>query len=747
MSSDNSGTTERSPRIDASARAVSDVPGGRSLLDRLLGWLGVGTLGACVLTLAGLWWTGGQLVEDSLRKQAAQWLAELDQQGTPLYLSARPEPVMREIGARLAKHPEIAYVLYYDAKGEHLLGEYLKAGRERPALLAPKDVEAAGAVATEDTPFLVQGVGHRVGIVRVTAPVRIRTLPAAGLRNLEQGARAEAVRVIGYIDFGLDPGHERAAFLKSLIAGSVALAAVFLLALFIGRHMIRKALAPLIALQEPLARLARGDMEVQMGDGGDREIAAIREALSATIGLLRQREQALRRAECDALTGLANRRYLARQLELERGRLGREGGAHAVLHIDLDHFKRINDALGHGAGDRLLGQIAGILRAHIRGNDLLARVGGDEFVALVRKVNREGAIKVARSINQVIQDFQFVEHEKSFAIAASIGIAVLDGKRAIEQTLDQAQTACDQAKARGGNRYWIDEPDETQGGDRRHEPEWSDQLAGAIRDNALKLVAQPIVSLDQASGERYELLLRLAGADGELMAPAAFLPLANRFGMLLELDHWVIRQACAMYAGLRATGREATFFVNLSGQAFDDGEALLRVVGDNLKQQRVPGVALVFEITEQVAVRHVEQARRVIEDLGRLGCRFALDDFGSGFSSLNYLKHLPVSFIKISGAFVEKAAADTLDQLMVRSIVQIARALGKQTIAESVEDRRTFQLLSDIGADFAQGYFIARPAEALPDPGFFRSDRLRRLRDVRPLALLGSRSGEEPGRG
>lgn len=230
------------------------------------------------------------------------------------------------------------------------------------------------------------------------------------------------------------------------------------------------------------------------------------------------------------------------------------------------------------------------------------------------------------------------------------------------------------------------------------------------------------------------------------MAPSAFLPLANRFGMLLELDHWVIRQACAMHAGLAATARDATFFVNLSGQAFDDGEALLRVVSQNLREQRVPGSALVFEITEQVAVRHVEQARRVMEDLGRLGCRFALDDFGSGFSSLNYLKHLPVSFIKISGAFVEKAAADALDQVMVRSIVQIARALGKQTIAESVEDRRTFQLLSDMGADFAQGYFIARPAEALPDPNFFHSDRLRRLREVRSLAARG-RAGDDSGRG
>jgi EAL domain-containing protein (putative c-di-GMP-specific phosphodiesterase class I) len=220
------------------------------------------------------------------------------------------------------------------------------------------------------------------------------------------------------------------------------------------------------------------------------------------------------------------------------------------------------------------------------------------------------------------------------------------------------------------------------------------------------------------------LLLRLTAPGGQLVSPTAFFPVADRFGLITELDRWVIRRACEELAQLHARGRAATFFVNLSGHVFEEGEALTRLVREQLTRHNLDGRHLVFEITEQAAVRQLDRARAVIERLGEFGCRFALDDFGSGFSSLTYLKSLPAAFIKISGAFVQNMMADALDEVLVRSIVQIANALGRQTIAESVEDRQTLQRIAELGVDFAQGYVIARPSEQLPSAELFALDRI-----------------------
>jgi EAL domain-containing protein (putative c-di-GMP-specific phosphodiesterase class I) len=237
-------------------------------------------------------------------------------------------------------------------------------------------------------------------------------------------------------------------------------------------------------------------------------------------------------------------------------------------------------------------------------------------------------------------------------------------------------------------------------------------------------VYQPILGLrGRGNREMYELLLRLVAPGGQLVSPTAFLPVADRFGLMVELDQWVIRRACEELSRLHAGGRAATFFVNLSGYVFENSDTLARTVSEELARHGLSGENLVFEITEQVAVRHLQQARRVIEALGVLGCRFALDDFGSGFSSLNYLKNLPAAFLKISGAFVQNVVDDALDEVMVRSIVQIADALGMQTVAESVEDRQTLQHVAELGVNFAQGHAIARPSETLPDAELFTSSR------------------------
>lgn len=713
---------------------------GRSLVSRLFMALIVSAVLVYVAAVAGLWWTGGRLIEDSARKQAVQWLTELDEQGTPLYASRGRAHALASLAVRLKNFPEIAYVRYYDASGE-VLGEYRKGERKfrLPPLQAPFPTpESAGT-----QPYSLADIG--AGRIRVTAPVLIRALPADTLLDLTRAAGRESTKVIGYLDFVFDAGAQRVLFQRSLVGGSVALALVLFAAVVLGRRKVKQALAPLIALEEPLARLARGDLSVRMSGDGDREIVAIREALNATVAALRQREDALRQAECDALTGLVNERYFRRQLALEQHRLERDGNTSAVLCIDLDGFKDVNERFGVAAGDRLLGQVAGLLRARIREDDLLARFDGDEFIALIRGVSRDGAAKVARSINQVVHELQFMAGDDPLPVSASIGIAMLDAAQtAPDEVLVQAAAACAQAKARGGNVHHMHDHEAAEVGRETDGPAWSRQVRSAIQDDALKFVYQPILDLHGHGTEAmYELLLRFAAPGGELVSPTAFLPVADRLGMMAELDRWVVRRACEELARFVRGGRSATFFVNLSGHAFEQGDALMRLVAEELERHKLSGERLVFEITEQAAVRRLEQARVVVEGLGKIGCRFALDDFGSGFSSLNYLKHLPVAFIKIAGTFVQNVATDPLDELMVSSIVQMARALNMQTVAESVEDEAALRLVADLGVDFAQGYAVARPAEELPAPAVHHFQRVgtRRLRVARVSGTSPTRGG------
>ena len=730
--------SERSPRRRAIDRNLR-VDYGRSLAGRLFAALVATAILIYFAAVAGLWWTGGSLIEDSARKQAMQWLAELDELGTPLYASSQlGGQALGALTARLNDFPEITYVRYYDASGTQLLGEY-KGGET-----------GSGSVAASLTPDMLHRIPESAGSrpyrltrtgsarVRVTAPLQVRALPPDALLDLTRASGRESTRVIGYLDFVFDAGEQRVQFQRSLVGGSLALALVLCVAVVLGRRKVRQALAPLTALEEPLARLAQGDMNVDMGGGGDREIAAIRNALNSTIAALKQRDEALRHAECDVLTGLVNRRYFEHQLALECGRIRRDGDTSAVLCIDLDRFRHVNDGLGAAAGDRLLGQVAGLLRARVRGNDLLARLNGDDFAALIRGVNRDGATKVARSINHVLQEFQFTAGEELFPITASIGIVMLDAAQlSPDALLTQARAACDEAKGRGGNRHYLHDRDDSGVARDTRGSAWSHHVGTAIQDQRLKFVYQPIVDLRRAGGgEMYELLLRLTAPGGQLVSPTAFLPVADHLGLMAELDQWVIGRACEELARLHAAGRHATFFVNLSGHVFEEGEALMRAVGAQLAQHDLSGAHLVFEITEQAAIRRLNQARMVIEGLGALGCRFALDDFGSGFSSLNYLKHLPVDFIKISGTFVQNLGADAFDEVMVRSIVQIADALQMQTVAESVEDRQVLRRIAELGVDFAQGYALARPNEDVLEWEFFASNEVSQLRAHRPAHLL-----------
>ena len=416
-------------------------------------------------------------------------------------------------------------------------------------------------------------------------------------------------------------------------------------------------------------------------------------------------------ADHDPLTGLLNRRSFEREVERHVTLVERYGSRGAALVVDLDHFKTINDTLGHGVGDELITRVAAALRGRLRDSDVLARLGGDEFAVLLPDGGREEAVTVARSVLEAVRA-QTVEGSsgRPRRVSASVGIALFDSARRLsgDAVLVEADLAMYEAKETGRDRHAVADGGDSTGalGTRIS---WADLIRDALAEDRFVLHAQPIVDVDSGRIGQFELLLRMIDPDGELIAPGAFLPVAERFDLIGEVDRWVVRRAIAMLAGAHAAGHDITVEVNLSGRSTGDPE-LLALIEHELDATRVDPARLIFEITETTAVANIPAAQRFAARLADLGCRFALDDFGAGFGTFYYLKHLPFDYLKIDGEFVRHCATDPIDQLVIKAVVDIARGLGKHTVAEQAGDDATLALLRKLGVDQAQGYFLGRPA-------------------------------------
>ncbi|MBJ7522067.1 MAG: EAL domain-containing protein [Solirubrobacteraceae bacterium] len=414
-------------------------------------------------------------------------------------------------------------------------------------------------------------------------------------------------------------------------------------------------------------------------------------------------------ADHDPLTGLYNRRAFERELDRHLERVREDGARGAAIVVDVDHFKQINDLEGHHAGDDLIKAIARGLRQRVRLGDVLARLGGDEFAVLMR----EGGIAEARHLANVVLDAIREQHivtssGRTRAITGSAGIALFDGREDAtgETILVDADLAMYDAKEAGRDRIAEAAPAEDREAGTRTRLTWMDRIRDALDDERFVLYAQPIVSLETGDTEQYELLLRMRDEDGQVIPPGAFLSVAERSGLIGRIDRWVVTRAIDLLAASGAGG--PTFEVNLSGSSIGD-EVLLELIEQRLRETGVNPRRLVFEITETVAVADVPRAQAFAARLNELGCRFALDDFGSGFGSFYYLKHLPFDFLKIDGEFVRDCARDQTDRLIISAAVDIARGLGKRTIAEVIEDDGTWQALRDLGVDDGQGFYLGRP--------------------------------------
>lgn len=663
----------------------------RSLLkDFVLLHLGLAAL-VGALAIGGLWWTSHWVIQENLEMWAAQWADRLEDLGTPLYYAVGDEELDRVAGY-VASFPEIAFVRYRDPDGElfhELRGErYPGDGDESPLYFASTELWAESIV--------------NDGLIGF---------------DLQEGGEQERT-LLGQVELGLDFDHYRDTMSARVLRWSLFLLLGLSAMLVAGLLGVRRALDPLRRMREPLDRLARGELDLPVGQAEHAEVAAINDALASTLVALHQRDRQLRQeANFDALTGLMGRRGIQEALATELEQLG-EDDSSALLFIDLDQFKNVNDSAGHAAGDRLLVRVSALLQRLTGEEDLLCRFGGDEFLLLHRGADRAEAEQYAAGLIEAMGDVHFVEDGRAFNVRCSIGVAMVTaGGPTPEELVARADMACHDAKGKGRNCFRVFADDEGEATRLAEGMGWSDRIREALENDLFSLRFQPIVGVGGAREvQMYEVLLRMQGPGGELVPPGAFLPAAERFGQMGDLDFWVMRNALAQLAAAREEDPDLVFALNLSGIAFSD-DRLVAFVAEQLDLHGLPGEAVVFEITEQVAVRFIEEASEMMHQLIALGCQFALDDFGAGFSSFNYLKRLPVAFLKIDGSFVESLADDPADRAIVSSIAQLAQAMGTRTVAEHVPDDRTMVLLAELGIDFAQGYHLGEPSALLAGAG------------------------------
>lgn len=418
-------------------------------------------------------------------------------------------------------------------------------------------------------------------------------------------------------------------------------------------------------------------------------------------------------ASHDDLTGLLNRREFQSRLIAMVDAAQTGGGQHALIYVDLDQFKVVNDTCGHQAGDELLCGLGLCLKSMVKDQGCIARLGGDEFGLLVQDTPIEQVMAVAEALCDVVAAYRFVWQDRHFEITASIGVCAINAETvSAEDVLSAADAACYVAKDQGRNRAQLYFGGKACAG-KRQEMQWVGKIQTALEENRLQIWQQRILDLSSQSTRGFEVLLRLVDEQGGIVAPGQFFPAAERYGLMPAIDRWVVNHLLldTQHVGLRAgleDGSVTRCSINLSGASLND-DRFLEFLEAALRRNPALCSALCFEITETVAVANYGRAREVIQTIKQFGCQFALDDFGSGMSSFGYLKNLPVDYLKIDGSLVRQIDTNPTDLAMLDAINRIGQVLGLQTVAEFVESERTLQLLGDIGIDFAQGYAIHRP--------------------------------------
>ena len=384
---------------------------------------------------------------------------------------------------------------------------------------------------------------------------------------------------------------------------------------------------------------------------------------------------------------------------------------HTLGYIDLDKFKVINDSCGHTTGDRLLRELSERVKGHLRKGDSFARLGGDEFGLLLDQCSIEKGFEIAQAVKQTISDYRLLHNDQVYSVGASIGLVEISSEsNDLATLLSVADAACYMAKERGRNCVQVYQPTDQDIIQRQGETRWAHIIRKALDTSAFELHCQPIMSVQEQKEQicHYELLIRLRGDDNRLVYPGSFMPAAEHFGLLTAIDSWVITETFEWLGQHSHAIGNSRLSINIAGASLSNTGFLCFVI-DSFSLSGADPKQIIFEITENVAITNLQVAIEFMITLGKLGCEFALDDFGRGFSSLSSLKDLPVDYLKIDGGFIKNILTDPADQATVKAINEIGHALGKRTVGEHVENDAICQHLIDLGVDFVQGFSIAKP--------------------------------------
>ena len=631
------------------------------------------------LAVASLYWGGQWVLQDNYSRWALQWTEDLNELGAPLYLPNDDEVILR-LERFVDKYPEIQSVVYYMTNGEVLFS----INNDEEAVAEPLDrrqIDDAAAAMSGDQPYLIDNSIANPRQFEILAPVWTESIVGDGLFGFDPAddANESSKKLAGFIGLRLDFLMFHDNLLSNIKAAVIGLVLLLIASGLYGWHALRKALSSISNLQQPLAEIARGNLNVDFEPAPHREVSEIVEALETTAAALAERNtRLLRLANHDVLTGLYNRRRFVEELKREVGKIIEGERQSALLFIDLDQFKYVNDACGHPAGDRLIRKVATQLRSSVAADGLVARFGGDEFVVLLQDKDAAETKVQAKKILEDMRRLSHVEDDRVFHIHCSIGIAqIVSGEVDHDEIIAQADIACREAKASGRNRLQFYNPS---GGDAQQlsaDVGWMTKLREALDNDLFELRYQPIVNISTGHTTHHEVLLRLRTDNDKLIGPDAFLPAAVRFGLMAEIDSWMIRSASAAYAHHRKKNPNLRFSVNLSANAFETDD-LAAYVESCFAEHNVPPRRIIFEITESLAVRHLHYVEKQISALRKMGCELALDDFGTGYSSFSYLQRLEVDYIKIDGSFVRELVKNPVDQKMVRLIAEIGREGGHE---------------------------------------------------------------------
>lgn len=664
-----------------------------------------------VMAIAGLYWGGQWVLQDTYSRWALQWTEDLNELGAPLYLQDNNEAILR-LESFIAKYPEIDKVVFYYEGGTVLRAIANDDGQsEQVKTLPAARLGELAALTGTDRPYVIDSSFFDARSFRIYAPIWTEAIASDGLFSFDPSAvQATAVRSLaGFVALELDFGAFHNRLVSNIKVATTVLFILLIISGLLGRRTLQRALMAISDLQKPIAELAKGNLEVVFKPARHREISEIVEALESTASALGERNERLSQlADHDMLTGLFNRRRFVEELRQHlQFSTGKNRGA--LLFVDLDQFKYVNDTCGHPAGDRLIVKVADQLLHTVGTHGTVARFGGDEFTVLLKDVTRRETRALAESILDDMRRLAHIEEDQVIHVHCSIGIAMIGaGRCATDELMARVDIACRQAKTSGRNRLAFHSVSVREAEQRVADVNWISRLREAIDTESLVLRYQPIVCIATGNTSHHEVLLRMKGNNGKLIGPDAFLPAAVRFGLMAEIDSWLIERAIAELARYRADAPDLRFALNLSANAFE-AENLSAFVRAEMHRHNVPASAVMFEITESLAARHLNHVEKQIASFRELGCEVALDDFGTGYSSFSYLQQLSVDYIKIDGAFIKDIVKNPVDQKMVQMICEIGREAGMMIVAEYVQDYKTFRMLGGLGVDYAQGFYIGRP--------------------------------------